>query len=529
MANSKLIERLHTGGILDPETMVAEARRVGLALPVAAAMLEKESFGGRNVFGSDPGGIFIGAGAVTKAKYLAYRKQRRASGNEKRQGVGPCQLTWWEFQDDADREGGCWKPEINMRVGFRRMASLMKDLGPAKGAEKYNGSGPNAVAYSKDLLLRVNKWEQRLAGLPVPSAPSLLELGDSGPLVVKLTRRLSYVRRKGSREPYLDGARKRLDSEAVAAVRAFQADHRLEPDGVAGPKTAHKLNRAVALERARRKKDGDRPRREPVARPLPALVEEVKRRDAETDRAWTALAQYGQQQRRVLRRLRGGKTPSRPHEQQSATTAALDGIMAVLLRMESALQSLLKIEQKELEAAAPTATAATAAPPHRRPEPPAGAGHGDGDRGRHRGRAARRGGRAARHAEHGERRRGATRGTGATGAAATGPPARGADGCRAAGAGRAAGSCLGPCPRRADHPLRQGGRGARPARDRREAEAEAGEGREASRTAREAAHGDVGPTMRRPPCDRRRRPSTTSSAGSSRAWRRSRSTARRGR
>jgi hypothetical protein len=22
------------------------------------------------------------------------------------QGVGPCQLTWWEFQDTVDREGG---------------------------------------------------------------------------------------------------------------------------------------------------------------------------------------------------------------------------------------------------------------------------------------------------------------------------------------------------------------------------------------------------------------------------------------
>ena len=45
-------------------------------------MLIKESGGGKNVFGHDPT-IFVGAGTVTKAKYLEYKKRRVASGNKR--------------------------------------------------------------------------------------------------------------------------------------------------------------------------------------------------------------------------------------------------------------------------------------------------------------------------------------------------------------------------------------------------------------------------------------------------------------
>src|SRR4051812_41044514 len=157
MAADTLIERLRAGGIVHPKVTVAEAQRAGLRLAVACAMLEKETSGGHNVFGHDPT-IFVGAGKVTKAKYLAYKQQRVASGNRRMQGVGPCQLTWYEFQDEADREGGCWRPEINIRIGFRRLAANIKQYGEADGARRYNGTGPAADAYSADLLRRAGPW-----------------------------------------------------------------------------------------------------------------------------------------------------------------------------------------------------------------------------------------------------------------------------------------------------------------------------------------------------------------------------------
>ena len=96
MASQTVIERLRAGGIVMPKACVAEASRAGLRLELAAALLEKESAGGHNVFGHDRDGsgkyIFPardGTVKVTKELYLEYRRRRRASGNKAMQGVGP--------------------------------------------------------------------------------------------------------------------------------------------------------------------------------------------------------------------------------------------------------------------------------------------------------------------------------------------------------------------------------------------------------------------------------------------------------
>lgn len=137
-----------------------EARAVDISPSLALAILEQES-GGRNVFGHDPT-IFVGAGEVTKEKYLRYRAQRRASGNRLMQGVGPMQLTWWEFQDEADRLGGCWVVKYNMRTGYRRLARLIDEHGTWEGVKRYNGSGAAAEAYKRSVRARYEKWHDRL-------------------------------------------------------------------------------------------------------------------------------------------------------------------------------------------------------------------------------------------------------------------------------------------------------------------------------------------------------------------------------
>ncbi len=367
MADAKLIQRLQAGGIKAPDMAIAEARNAGLDLAYACALLEKESGGGANVFGHDRDdhGRYIfpardGAVPVTEELYREYKRRRGPTGKGGMQGVGPAQLTWWEFQDEADREGGCWKPAVNMRVGFRRLAGLMRQHGEADGARRYNGTGSAAERYSVDLRSKARTWKARLDGLPMPEAPKLLRRGDEGPLVVKLTKRLSYVRRKGTKERYLDGARKRLDAEAEAALKAFQRDHGLDDDGVVGPKTGLKLNRAVRLETARREKEKERekgsgdptsgggvvkPPKRRRAR-LPALVEELKRHDAEADRAWTAIATYGQRRGQLLERLQaksgGGGKGTPPAEAEG-----LRQMTEILLRIEAKLTQLVEVEQRE--------------------------------------------------------------------------------------------------------------------------------------------------------------------------------------
>ena len=350
MASPRLIERLRAEGVARPQAVVEEARRAGLRLALACALLEKESGGGRNVFGHDPT-IFVGAGEVTRAKYREYKKRRVASGNRQMQGVGPCQLTWWEFQDTADREGGCWRPEVNMRVGFRHLVALINQHGEADGARRYNGSGDAAEAYSRDLLAKAKIWDAKLAGHAVPATPAsprLVRRGDSGELVERITTRLSVVHSRRTGKPYMDGARRRFDPEAEAALKAFQREHRLDADGVFGARSARALNRAVELERERRKRERARPKpapREPARREparLSSLVDSVRLRDAQTDRSWQELAAYGGRRRRLLAELRNRRKGGVPGE-----SVEMSDIATVLLRIEDKLEALVEIEQAE--------------------------------------------------------------------------------------------------------------------------------------------------------------------------------------
>ena len=128
------------------------SRKADIPFYVACAFLKQETGGGRNVFGHDAS-IFAGAGKVTKAKYLRYKRLRERTG--RMQGVGPMQLTWHTFQDRADRIGGAWDPYVNMLVGFRHLADLRRDLGSWHGAARaYNGSGPMAQRYAAEMSRR---------------------------------------------------------------------------------------------------------------------------------------------------------------------------------------------------------------------------------------------------------------------------------------------------------------------------------------------------------------------------------------
>lgn len=161
-----LILGLRRLGIIVPVRMVLAAQQVGLSIPLAASILTQESGGGANVFGHDPT-IFIGAGEVTKAKYLAYRAQRGPTGAGGMQGVGPVQLTWWAFQDRADALGGCWAPLANMRAGFEVLAANIRRDGLGAGVAAYNGSGPAAIRYAAEVLARADRYAVALK-LPPP-------------------------------------------------------------------------------------------------------------------------------------------------------------------------------------------------------------------------------------------------------------------------------------------------------------------------------------------------------------------------
>ena len=169
-----LVDMLNKHGLRFPMWTIAEARRVGLPLSYALAFLEKESTGrdrngkpgfGLNLFGSDPVRNPVRGGFVTHEKYKTYLANRKSGLGM--QGVGPLQLTWWEYQDMADEEGGCWHPRSNMRVGFAIAKRQIRDHGKHDGVRRWNGTGPAAEQYAEDWASRQRRWRRILSEVDV--------------------------------------------------------------------------------------------------------------------------------------------------------------------------------------------------------------------------------------------------------------------------------------------------------------------------------------------------------------------------
>lgn len=179
------LQVLRARGIVDPGAAITAATGARLELACACTLLIRESAGGLNVWGSDPvptAGAYTKGSVVNERDYRAYRRALTA-GRAGPQGVGPCQLTWTPYQDQADVQGGCWRPAVNMAVGFGVLAGLIKAHGVRGGFRRYNGSGPAAEVYADAAIATLERWREALGARAV-RAP--LARGDRGDQVREL-------------------------------------------------------------------------------------------------------------------------------------------------------------------------------------------------------------------------------------------------------------------------------------------------------------------------------------------------------
>jgi hypothetical protein len=158
--NLKTVVKLRRAGFSYPIRVIQEAKRAGLPLSYAMAFLEKESYKGKNVFGSDAVRNPVKGGRVTRRRYAQYLKNRKAGLGM--QGVGPMQLTYYTLQDKADKMGGAWRVRYNLRVGFEHAAGLIESYGKFDGVKRYNGSGQMAQAYARDWVQKQQHWHAYL-------------------------------------------------------------------------------------------------------------------------------------------------------------------------------------------------------------------------------------------------------------------------------------------------------------------------------------------------------------------------------
>lgn len=215
-------------GIQRPAEVIELAALTGLELAAAATLLDKESSGGRNVYGHDPvdtGGFYQLGGPVTKESYLQYKEHRGELGA---QGVGPTQLTFVPFQDRADSRGGCWDWRVNALVGFEILSGLIKAKGVRSGFRAYNGSGAAAEAYATDAMKRLQVWRDSLTAVPAPAPqrPTLRE-GDTGPAVSALQR---FLNKNFPAYSHIDLVPKRYGPQTAKVIAEFQ-----RRAGVSGP------------------------------------------------------------------------------------------------------------------------------------------------------------------------------------------------------------------------------------------------------------------------------------------------------
>lgn len=80
-----------------------------------------------------------------------------------------------------------------------------------------------------------------VGGFTAPPVIATLKKGDSGKEVRHLTKRLAYIH-PSSHKAYLSRWYASYKDPVVAAVKAFQKDQGLTPDGVAGPKTRARID-----------------------------------------------------------------------------------------------------------------------------------------------------------------------------------------------------------------------------------------------------------------------------------------------
>lgn len=149
-----------------------EADRQNIPVSVLTAVVEQET-GFRNVFGHDKkvNGSTSGipkrwAGTeVTKNKYRWYKLGRRFRGN---QGVGPMQLTFPGYQDEADRDGGCWDTAVNIATGANVLKALYDSHGTwAAAYAVYNAGSVNEQGrqYAAEVTAKQRKWHRNLIWL----------------------------------------------------------------------------------------------------------------------------------------------------------------------------------------------------------------------------------------------------------------------------------------------------------------------------------------------------------------------------
>jgi len=157
--DAKLARKLRDNGVKNALRIVIECRhRHDGVIPVSLGVaLQEQESNGRNIFGADQNAPFTHQ-PVTKERVLELVAHVRAGGISN--GVGPLQLTFLPFIEEANRDGGAWKPSVNIATGLGIIAADVKKHGVRGGLATYNGGSPHStkgLEYADEVIERQHR------------------------------------------------------------------------------------------------------------------------------------------------------------------------------------------------------------------------------------------------------------------------------------------------------------------------------------------------------------------------------------
>lgn len=185
-----LADVLAKAGIRYADVVIRECERNNVPVACVCVLMVKEA--NDNIYGHDLNSCMNFPGQrveVTRENYLEYLACVAAGG--KRNGVGPLQLTYWSLQDEADRRGGCYLPEISIQVGVEHFASLLRSSTTATEAaesgkpiewvafRRYNGGNAwteRSAAYADHAMTLLPHWQAIVQGVPMLMAGAIHRL-----------------------------------------------------------------------------------------------------------------------------------------------------------------------------------------------------------------------------------------------------------------------------------------------------------------------------------------------------------------
>jgi len=225
-------------GISFGPVIVAEAKRAGVRLALALALVEQES-GFKNIFGCDGGRPRNTAPwchqDVTRERVQELIRFVDHGGTSN--GVGLTQLTSIDLIKQAEAEGGAHTVDAQCRVGFRFLHDLIERNRERTGIGAYNGGEGNPNMQYADAVLKLRaKWQSRIDTLGAD--------GVSPPGDAEVHRDLTLT------TPYTEGpdvfALQRAINNRARELPYTDAD--LKQDSQLGPHTLSACGRvAVAL------------------------------------------------------------------------------------------------------------------------------------------------------------------------------------------------------------------------------------------------------------------------------------------